>query len=340
MSGTNGLNVIGAVGVNGAVSFNGDGSTLNVDGFSTFNKRLNITTGGLGVTGAVLIGGTGSTLDVNGLGKFTNGLHVTADGLGVTGGANIYGALGVTGAVALSSTLAVGGAATMNGAMNVSGAVNMTSTLAVTGEANFSNNVTVNGDLTVSGSMTSINTSNLQINDATILIANGNNISDGLKAGIQIQYKSAGAQGSVMYAGLKRVPVTGISGGEFVFFKDSAALMESSSAADVYATVMADSFVSASDANLKKNIVSLDGALDKLDDLRGVYHDWIDESQSHERQIGVIAQEVQVVYPELVNVGSNGYLAVNYPKLTAVLLQSVKELKAMVLALIAKQAAQ
>ena len=56
-----------------------------------------------------------------------------------------------------------------------------------------------------------------------------------------------------------------------------------------------------------------------------------DENQPPSRQIGVIAQEVQSIYPELITVGGNGYLSVNYPKLTAVLLQSVKELKMKVL---------
>ena len=95
---------------------------------------------------------------------------------------------------------------------------------------------------------------------------------------------------------------------------------------DVYAAIMADSFTSASDKRLKKNIATLDGALDNLNTLRGVYHDWNDPSQSQDRQIGVIAQEIQAVYPELVTEGGNGFLSVNYPKLTAVLLQSIKEL--------------
>lgn len=96
---------------------------------------------------------------------------------------------------------------------------------------------------------------------------------------------------------------------------------------DVYASIMADSFTSASDKRLKKNIATLDGALDNLHTLRGVYHDWNDPSQGG-RQIGVIAQEVQAIYPELVQEGGNGFLSVNYPKLTAVLLQSIKELHA------------
>ena len=106
---------------------------------------------------------------------------------------------------------------------------------------------------------------------------------------------------------------------------------------EAYAAVLADSFSSASDARLKNQIVNLDGALDKIDNIRGVYHHWIHENQPQERQIGVIAQEVQAVYPELVNEGGNGLLSVNYPKLTAVLLQSIKELKAMVLELAKKQ---
>ena len=117
---------------------------------------------------------------------------------------------------------------------------------------------------------------------------------------------------------------------EFRIFNYAIASLSALYSADTYAVVMADSFNCASDSRLKKNIVDLDGALDKLDLIRGVYHEWIDETQGG-RQIGVIAQEIQAVYPELVMEGGNGFLSVNYPKLTAVLLQSVKELKALIL---------
>jgi cytoskeletal protein CcmA (bactofilin family) len=117
---------------------------------------------------------------------------------------------------------------------------------------------------------------------------------------------------------------------DFRIFNYAIANLAALTSEDTYAVVMADSFNCASDSRLKKNIVNLDGALDKIDLIRGVYHDWIDESQGG-RQIGVIAQEIQAVYPELVMEGGNGFLSVNYPKLTAVLLQSVKELKALIL---------
>ena len=108
---------------------------------------------------------------------------------------------------------------------------------------------------------------------------------------------------------------------------------------DTYASVLADSFNCASDLRLKKNIVALDNTVEKLDLIRGVYHDWRDE-RLVDRQIGVIAQEIQAVYPELVQEGADGFLSVNYPKLTAVLLQSMKELKQLALQKLACRVSQ
>jgi hypothetical protein len=266
---------------------------------------------------------------------------------------NVNGALGVTGAATLKSTLSTIGAAdfsadvTMQNNLTVRSDIHSLNTLTVDGVATYNstshmigdvtmdNNLLVKGNLTVNGTTTTINSTDVSVADVAILLAKGN-VADTLQTGLQLEYKTGG---NVKYAGLKRLPSSAVNGGEFVFFKDSAKTIEQNDASgnpDVYAAVIADSFNSASDRNLKNNIVTLDGALDKLDAMRGVYHDWIDQSQSKDRQIGVIAQEVQAVYPELVNEGSNGYLSVNYPKLTAVLLQSVKELKAMVLELAKK----
>jgi len=68
--------------------------------------------------------------------------------------------------------------------------------------------------------------------------------------------------------------------------------------------------------------------------MNGYTFDWkegIEDIVSHTgHDIGVKAQEVQAMYPELVHERDNGYLAVDYIKLTAVLLQAVKELNAKV----------
>jgi hypothetical protein len=90
---------------------------------------------------------------------------------------------------------------------------------------------------------------------------------------------------------------------------------------------------SCSDMRFKKNINGLSGALDKVDRLRGVHFDWKrDEYPTHgfgaDRELGFIAQEVETVYPEAVSQGSDGYYTVDYGRLTPVLVEAIKELRA------------
>jgi len=87
----------------------------------------------------------------------------------------------------------------------------------------------------------------------------------------------------------------------------------------------------ASDIRLKENIVTLDNALAKVLQLRGVYYNY--KINPGRKDIGVIAQEVQKQFPELVNTDSKGYLGVSYEKLTAVLIEAVKDLNAKVVKL-------
>lgn len=82
-----------------------------------------------------------------------------------------------------------------------------------------------------------------------------------------------------------------------------------------------------SDERLKDNITPLTGALDKVNKLGGYEFDWNSNQEVHTgHDIGVIAQEVEAQYPELVHDRDNGYKAVDYVKLTAVLIEAVKEL--------------
>ena len=79
---------------------------------------------------------------------------------------------------------------------------------------------------------------------------------------------------------------------------------------------------SGSDIDLKKNIQTITNALDKVLQLRGVEFDW---KSTNEHQIGVIAQEVENIIPEVV-VGENGDKAVAYGNLVSVLIEAIKEL--------------
>jgi hypothetical protein len=91
-----------------------------------------------------------------------------------------------------------------------------------------------------------------------------------------------------------------------------------------------------SDERLKENIFTISGSLDILKQINGYYFDWkkmpgIHENEGHD--IGVIAQEIEKVLPEIVTTRDNGYLAVKYEKLVALLIQTNKELLARVEAL-------
>ncbi|MDP3704228.1 MAG: tail fiber domain-containing protein [Candidatus Omnitrophota bacterium] len=103
---------------------------------------------------------------------------------------------------------------------------------------------------------------------------------------------------------------------------------------DVAGQAHATSFPTSSDARLKTNIVPLTGALSKLEQIRGVEFDWnatyaaLGRASGH-REIGVIAQDVEAVFPELITTwGPEGYRAVDYGRLTGVLIEAIKELKA------------
>jgi len=55
-----------------------------------------------------------------------------------------------------------------------------------------------------------------------------------------------------------------------------------------------------------------------------------DESRGTNQQIGVIAQDVEKVIPEAVNVDHNGFKSVSYDRIIPLLIESIKELKARV----------
>ena len=100
----------------------------------------------------------------------------------------------------------------------------------------------------------------------------------------------------------------------------------------IHGTLEMAEAVSLSDARMKKNVQPLIASLDKVSMLKGVSFDWkteayADRGLSDDKQIGLIAQDVEKVLPELVKTGTDGYKSVSYAKLTAVLVEAIKELK-------------
>jgi hypothetical protein len=84
-----------------------------------------------------------------------------------------------------------------------------------------------------------------------------------------------------------------------------------------------------SDSRLKENVETITGSLDILSKINGYRFDWIPMEGIHEnegRDVGVIAQEIESVLPELVTTRDNGFKAVKYEKIVALLIQTNKEL--------------
>ena len=91
---------------------------------------------------------------------------------------------------------------------------------------------------------------------------------------------------------------------------------------------------SSSDERLKDNKKNINNALEKVESLNGVEFDWNDKQDVYEgHDIGVIAQEVEKIAPELVSTRDNGYKAVKYEKLVPLLIEAIKELSDKVKAL-------
>jgi hypothetical protein len=95
-----------------------------------------------------------------------------------------------------------------------------------------------------------------------------------------------------------------------------------------------------SDKRLKENIIPIGKALDKIEKLDGVEFDWTDEYIQKEsggkgednyfirkHDVGLIAQQVETILPEVVVKRVDGYLAIKYEKIVPLLVECIKELK-------------
>lgn len=78
-----------------------------------------------------------------------------------------------------------------------------------------------------------------------------------------------------------------------------------------------------SDISLKKNLLKIENALEKVEQINGyTYELKEDDSKRHG---GVIAQEIDKVFPEIVNTGNNGLMGVEYGNISALLIEAIKE---------------
>jgi hypothetical protein len=161
------------------------------------------------------------------------------------------------------------------------------------------------------------------VNSAAFMLVRTNNNNDPLKTYVVGVRASAENQGdfvindlgsSVSGGGSRRMTIS--NSGDVSFTGDVDA-----------PTFSAAAFVNTSSARYKDDIETLVGASESLARLRGVRFNWKD---SGERSLGLVAEEVSEVFPEVVqtNPDSGQAEAINYAALTAVLVEALKEQQA------------
>ena len=235
------------------------------------------------------------------------------------------------------------GALTGNVTGNVSGtAGGLTGTPNITVNDIIAADLTLSGDLTVNGTTTTLNTSTLEVEDLNITVAK-NAGSSAAADGAGLTVAGASATFNYSHSGTKWVANKSIEATSFIGNADSATTATSATTAGtvttaaqpnitsvgtltgltVNGTVAATDFNSTSDITLKDNVSIIDNALEMINNLEGISWNWKDSGKA---SLGVSAQNVETVAPELVTTGD--HKAVNYNGLVGVLIEAVKSLTA------------
>ena len=111
-----------------------------------------------------------------------------------------------------------------------------------------------------------------------------------------------------------------VTGGSYIWHVAGANKLELDSSGNLTA---ASNITAYSDVRLKKEIKTIDNALNKVTSLRGVNF-----IKDEEYQMGVIAQEVEEIIPEVVLTNNEGIKSVAYGNMVGLLIEAIKELKA------------
>ena len=282
-----------------------------------------------------------------------DGDSMTADDLTVTGTATLQGTLTVDGDTSLAGTSAaslnVAGTAVIEGNVTLDGTTTA-ATLAVTDDA------TVGGTLGVSGATTINNSVSIDTASGTALSVTGPAVTtivdiaqqdtgtdDGSGIGITRAGSTANSVGvgpniifsdttndtkSIFQQSGGQTEIWQYSAGwnQLAFWNTDRGLTLNAASSGytltVNGSVYAQSYNNPSDERLKSDIRPIDSAMARARQIRGVFFKWkSDNSQS----AGVLAQEVQAVFPEAVREHTNGTLCVDQMALIGLLFAALGE---------------
>jgi hypothetical protein len=182
-------------------------------------------------------------------------------------------------------------------------------------------NKTINGSQLVDASV-----ANAKLANSSVTVTAGTGMSGGgsVALGSTITLTNAGVTSAVAGTG---VSVSGATGAVTFSIGQAVATTSAVTFASVSATGDVIAY-SSSDRRLKDNIKNIENPIEKVQQLNGVTWEWnsnADELQQSLPTVGVIAQEVEEVLPQLVHDRENGYKGVDYAKLTGLLIEAIKE---------------
>lgn len=356
------LSVTGAASLSSSLAVAG-ATTMAYNGLNVGAGQLNCTGGNVSMSGNLTVSGsiTAASQSLSSLsvsGNIAGGsLNIGSTQLAVSGGnVSTSGSFSASGNISASGTLYAGSTATMAGALNVSGYTSLASNGLNVGSGQLyvsSGNVYVANALSVGGTAylgavstgtvgcagitcTTINTQGYTISSGpiscTTITTNGNTITAGSINAGAVSSSSYSSSGNLTLSnGNPRVFLQG-SGYNWEWNASSSVcgLYRSSASnwafySDTSGNFTATGNVTAySDAKLKKNVETIQDPMSLVRRMRGVFYDRIEDDKAG---VGVIAQEMQEVLPQVVHT-NDGTLSVAYGNISGVLIEALKNIDA------------
>jgi hypothetical protein len=272
--------------------------------FGDFGNDTHEFTGSVQISGSITTIGTSTATSFNGVINATNGV--------------------ISGSSQLTANLPAG---TVSGSSQVIGILSSLNTY--TG-SNDTTNTSQNTSITNLNTTTaSLNTSVSNLNTATSSYeTKGRSIVSGSS---QITFSGISSLPTLV-SGSSQITLSATTGGTTAsnvqFNSLGIGMAASATTGRIDATNDIVAF-SSSDIRFKENIVPIQNALDKIRKISGNTYDWKEENKIEHgyegNDVGVIAQEIEAVLPQLVQTRENGYKAVKYDKLVALLIEGIKE---------------
>jgi hypothetical protein len=187
--------------------------------------------------------------------------------------------------------------------------------------------VTIKDNLVVTGSISGSN-----IVATTGIYGNIYSTNGVVSGSSQITYASISSIPSGIVSGSSQISLSSTTGGstssnvQFGSLGIGMAATGTSGRIDAANDIVA---FSSSDIRFKENITPIENALDKISKISGNTYDWKAENKAEHgyegNDVGVIAQEIEAVLPQLVQTRESGFKAVKYDKLVALLIEGIKE---------------